>query len=495
MKRSLLTAEKDSMHERYQQYSGHIDFSYDRAGGARNPSPPILETLQSKEYLHGGDCHEDPTQLTIENLLLGPRRPGTVPHHIQESITPLCLSRGSSSIFKPVAVRPNDPKDLQLMLDGVLMQNANGDEATRALEKGPENQMTPVSMEEKSSANKDSSLPLLTSITKSLPTAEVVSITRDLLSALVASKGDTNETRFKECLSQLRANYLNSSSMTALHSVEHSSVGNLSKGMWLNLAKPLFPECLGANESGDPLYTLSRMLGIPTVFNVICSLQATYNSVCPVEDAQSDPNVPNYIKDHLLHKDEESDSPTNKNEKSRQQLCTYDMVTSFTVEPSHVPLLLSPPPTEKSAEKNAAKQCSVQAILNFKGYSLPDPIIPQRHTVWLAEGCVQTVSSQRQHEVNWKRVFSGVPAGEPAMSSTFSTKPPVYDFLDSDSNGAPVGTNDHDLAFRFQCPFGGPGVAHVDTLYIDDSLRIVQGHRGSLFVFSKVPEDTLNMHA
>ncbi len=40
--------------------------------------------------------------------------------------------------------------------------------------------------------------------------------------------------------------------------------------------------------------------------------------------------------------------------------------------------------------------------------------------------------------------------------------------------------------FQLNRPIGGHGSAYVDILYLDETLRIVQGHRGSLYIFSRV---------
>lgn len=47
---------------------------------------------------------------------------------------------------------------------------------------------------------------------------------------------------------------------------------------------------------------------------------------------------------------------------------------------------------------------------------------------------------------------------------------------------------DGSLEYEFTRPLGGHGVAFVDLLYVDESLRIVRGHRGTVFVFSKLPD-------
>ena len=48
---------------------------------------------------------------------------------------------------------------------------------------------------------------------------------------------------------------------------------------------------------------------------------------------------------------------------------------------------------------------------------------------------------------------------------------------------------DGTLAYTFTRPLGAHGVAYVDVLYLDNSLRIVRGHRGTFFVFTRIPDN------
>ncbi len=45
---------------------------------------------------------------------------------------------------------------------------------------------------------------------------------------------------------------------------------------------------------------------------------------------------------------------------------------------------------------------------------------------------------------------------------------------------------DGSMRFKLNRPIGGHGTAYVDVLYLDETLRVVRGHHGSLFVFSRV---------
>ena len=51
-----------------------------------------------------------------------------------------------------------------------------------------------------------------------------------------------------------------------------------------------------------------------------------------------------------------------------------------------------------------------------------------------------------------------------------------------------IDPDDGSMNYVFTRPLGGHGMAYVDTVYMDESLRIMRGHRGTTFVFSRVPD-------
>jgi hypothetical protein len=47
-------------------------------------------------------------------------------------------------------------------------------------------------------------------------------------------------------------------------------------------------------------------------------------------------------------------------------------------------------------------------------------------------------------------------------------------------------SEDGSMEFDLARPIGGHGSTYVDVLYLDESLRVVQGHKGSIFVMTRV---------
>ena len=46
--------------------------------------------------------------------------------------------------------------------------------------------------------------------------------------------------------------------------------------------------------------------------------------------------------------------------------------------------------------------------------------------------------------------------------------------------------NNGSMDYSFTRPIGGHGMAYMDVIYLDKTLRIVRGHRGTIFVFSRL---------
>jgi hypothetical protein len=149
------------------------------------------------------------------------------------------------------------------------------------------------------------------------------------------------------------------------------------------------------------------------------------------------------------------------------------IVSAFTIEPS-LPAYPSAP--------NKDVRRPIRGIMTTKGYMLSDPEIPNRHSVWITGGRIEP-NDDPVDQKEWKRQFGLNP---PRHSMGEKAKLLAVKML----MGAKIPTEmnqDGSLEYEFTRPLGGHGVAYVDLLYTDDSLRIIRGHRGTVFVFSKLP--------
>lgn len=126
----------------------------------------------------------------------------------------------------------------------------------------------------------------------------------------------------------------------------------------------------------------------------------------------------------------------------------------------------------------------IKGIMTTYGYILPDPQIPNRLSIWFTGGKI-CPNDDEYDQREWNRLFSiSVP------KRTFGEKARVL--AASLLMGAQVPTEmapDGSMEYTFTRPLGGHGVAYVDILYLDSNLRIARGHRGTLFVFTRIPDD------
>jgi hypothetical protein len=156
----------------------------------------------------------------------------------------------------------------------------------------------------------------------------------------------------------------------------------------------------------------------------------------------------------------------------------YSIIAAFTIEPDV---------TDFPDAPNKDLHRPIRGIMTTYGYTLPDPEDPDRHSVWITGGRIEP-NNDPDDQMLWKRQFERHP---PKHALSEQAKLLAVKLL----MGATLPdklNDDLSLEYKFTRPLGGHGVAYVDTLYVDSTLRIVQGHRGTLFCFSKLPSQSTN---
>jgi len=281
--------------------------------------------------------------------------------------------------------------------------------------------------------------------------------------ALAISGGDATTDSFLKALEPLAKHY---DELGWDARLEHSSSERVLEGMWLTLSKASFFGSLGENPHGDPMYTLGRMafdMFLPT--QLVCSLQGNFNPV-HIVPPEMRPCTEQEIPKNLL---EEVEMGTHV-------LRTYNIITAFTIEPHMADYPKAP---------NRDVRRPIKGIMTTFGYVLPDPQVPNRLSIWFTGGEIRP-NNDEYDEREWKRLF-----GEhhhPGRTLGEKTRVLAANLL----MGAQVPQemqDDGTLSYTFTRPLGGHGVAYVDVLYLDNSLRIVRGHRGTFFVFTRIPDD------
>lgn len=130
------------------------------------------------------------------------------------------------------------------------------------------------------------------------------------------------------------------------------------------------------------------------------------------------------------------------------------------------------------------------------GYMVKDPDTASRSTIWFSGGSIEVQDEVEDGEI-WKQIFdeSLVPRRDPkavanvlaaklllgAHTTTTTTSISSDEEVSSGEESVPT------MSYYFKRPIGGHGEVYCDTLFADDTLRITQGHHGSLFVSTRVP--------
>ena len=113
---------------------------------------------------------------------------------------------------------------------------------------------------------------------------------------------------------------------------------------------------------------------------------------------------------------------------------------------------------------------------------IPDPTIPNRHSIWFSGGTLECHNDQDQ--ALWNQLFDQREAprrdlGE--MARVLAAK-----VLLGASSSEEL-SEDGSLNYTLKRPIGGHGTVFIDVLYSDNDLRIVRGHHGTVFVHRRVP--------
>ena len=150
----------------------------------------------------------------------------------------------------------------------------------------------------------------------------------------------------------------------------------------------------------------------------------------------------------------------------------HSVITAFTIEPS---LVAYPDAPNKDVRR------PIRGIMTTYGYTLPDPEVPNRHSIWITGGRIEPNNDPSDIK-EWMRLFSLHPPkhGFGEQAKLLAVKLLMGATIPKELNA------DGSMEYSFTRPLGGHGVAYVDVLYLDSSLRVVRGHRGTFFVFSKL---------
>jgi hypothetical protein len=161
-------------------------------------------------------------------------------------------------------------------------------------------------------------------------------------------------------------------------------------------------------------------------------------------------------------------------------LFAFSCITAFTIEPHSAAYPYAP---------NKDVRRPIRGILTTFGYTIPDPDAPNRHSVWFTGGKIEP-NNNREDQQEWQRLFKRHPP-KPTLSDRakllymklFLAAQLTTEHLQPDGS----------MEYSFGRPMGGHGLFYIDTVYMDESLRIAQGNLGTMFVLTRLPEQLLHI--
>jgi hypothetical protein len=162
-------------------------------------------------------------------------------------------------------------------------------------------------------------------------------------------------------------------------------------------------------------------------------------------------------------------------------VCYHSIVVGFTIEAGQ---------TRRGVRKEAAPEGEyviprpIRGILTNQGYAVPDPDTPNRLSIWFSGGSLEVQDEPTDLE-EWKRIFdvSSAPSRDLREFANILAAKVLLGALLPDKV-----ENDGTMSFVLKRPIGGHGSAFCDIIYMDEDLRIMKGHHGSVYICTRVPQ-------
>ena len=229
---------------------------------------------------------------------------------------------------------------------------------------------------------------------------------------------------------------------------------NLLAGKWKLISKADFPDCKGADNFGDPLYTLGRMsFGMFAPSDLLCSIQSISNTI--------------------------TETPAGADGNGERQH-GYDVDVAFTIV-------------------GEGDSQGLQGILTTRGNIAPSGNV-NRFDVIFAEGIAFPKNPSNELDASgWRSVFSPKKMGGKPLERSLRERFNLFlarlfmgavpsrgiemDNAAVSKESVAPSSRGRSLGLRFHLNRPKPGF--LDVIYLDEDLRIIRGNRGSVTVARK----------
>jgi len=152
-------------------------------------------------------------------------------------------------------------------------------------------------------------------------------------------------------------------------------------GDWFMDTHPTFPDLQGRNKDGDALYTMGRLTyNMIQPSNVLCSVQKITQHI---HKLSSDPNHVNSQDGSIILPELIPKRLREELEVDASELRSYRTDVHFAVESN-----------------------GVQGVLQMDGYTIPNPTVENRYSIWFTGGrCYALNAKDKETRQKWRDVF------------------------------------------------------------------------------------------
>ncbi len=128
----------------------------------------------------------------------------------------------------------------------------------------------------------------------------------------------------------------------------------------------------------------------------------------------------------------------------------------------------------------------LRGIMTNYGYSLPDAEHTRRQSIWFTGGTIEPADEDEESIEAWKKVF-GANAAEEKSEENPQCAEKAKLLAQKILLGAVSEPMDEYgvIGFHLCRPIGGHSSAFCDVVYMDNDLRVMKGHSGSVYVFKR----------
>lgn len=149
------------------------------------------------------------------------------------------------------------------------------------------------------------------------------------------------------------------------------------------------------------------------------------------------------------------------------------IIASFTIEQG----------THNDDDTAQGKQKKLKGLLTTYGYTLPDPLNPNRKSIWFTAGTIEPADGASLE--SWKELFGEKHSSDSARTQYTEKARSLASEILLGAVQEPM--DEHGTAsFYLTHPIGGHGYAYCDVVFMDRDIRIMRGHSGSVLVFRRV---------